>query len=53
MGIGNILLCMKIMKGTGCLLGMCHGSKHLYTSIDRSHHIYAIFFIFFCILLDK
>lgn len=34
MGIGNIHLCMKIMKVIGCLLEMCHGSKHLYPSMD-------------------
>lgn len=31
MEVGSILLCMRITKETGCLLGMCHGSKHLIT----------------------
>lgn len=30
-GVGNIPLFMRIMKETGCLLGMSLGSKHLTT----------------------
>lgn len=42
---GNIPLCMRIMKETGCLLEMSHGSKHL-TSVDlnilKSFYAYNI-----------
>jgi hypothetical protein len=31
MEAASILLFMRIMKETGCLLGMSHGSKHLIT----------------------